>query len=239
MLAHVGFLLALFVVLAIVKQATVTTVFHVSHHVSGSPHIAVFFYSLFFFPGTVVHELAHYFTAILLRVKVGGMHLWPKHQNGTLTLGYVTVHKSDPLRSLLIASAPFFVGIAGTAIVVYFFFRVPVVWPVSLQTLYDAVYPLAFVPLNWLMLYALISVSNAMFPSKADQKEMLLLPFLLAILGVGYFLLRDAVTVPVNVLSVTDQFVMYLVYSLSVVVIFDVLFLLILLVLRFLFEQIF
>src|SRR5438067_125036 len=114
MLPYLAAAIGLIIAIAFVKQATLMTVFHVSHRLSGKPHIGIWFYSLFFFPGTVVHELAHYLTAILLGVHASNFTLFPKQNGAYLTLGSVAVAKSDPFRGMLIAAAPFFVGISAT-----------------------------------------------------------------------------------------------------------------------------
>ncbi|WP_217924470.1 hypothetical protein [Miltoncostaea oceani] len=65
-------------------------------------------------PSTIAHELAHAFAAVILRVpfgaQVGGtVELFRprRHADGGITLGQVSVARTDALRSSLISIAPF------------------------------------------------------------------------------------------------------------------------------------
>jgi len=59
-------------------------------------------------PGTVLHELSHYFVCKLLGVQTGEVSLFRPRQaeDGSITLGYVMHAQADPLRSALVAIAP-------------------------------------------------------------------------------------------------------------------------------------
>lgn len=51
-------------------------------------------------PITIMHELAHYVTALFLGGRPSGFSLWPKRENGTWRLGSVTA------RTTLLSAAP-------------------------------------------------------------------------------------------------------------------------------------
>lgn len=59
-------------------------------------------------PGTALHELAHWFMCIILRVPAELPVLFKpqKNEDGSMTLGYVNHAQSDPLRGALVAIAP-------------------------------------------------------------------------------------------------------------------------------------
>jgi len=58
-------------------------------------------------PGTVLHELSHYFLCKLLGVQTGRVSLFrPQQTEDGFTLGYVEHAQSDPIRRVLISVAP-------------------------------------------------------------------------------------------------------------------------------------
>jgi len=65
-----------------------------------------------FFPGTVIHELAHLLAAGLLFVKTGSMEIIPKVMDDEIRLGSVQVAKTDPFRRTIIGVAPVLLGMA-------------------------------------------------------------------------------------------------------------------------------
>src|SRR5689334_22124684 len=61
-----------------------------------------------FFPGTLIHELAHMFMAAMLFVRVGKIELFPQKQGNSIKLGSVAIAHTDPFRRSLIGLAPIF-----------------------------------------------------------------------------------------------------------------------------------
>ena len=73
-------------------------------------------FSLLFFPGVLLHEVSHFLTAKLLRVRTGHFSVVPQlTADGRLRLGYVETEKADLIREALIGAAPLLTG--GAAIV--------------------------------------------------------------------------------------------------------------------------
>lgn len=106
------------------------------------------------FPGTVVHELAHLFTAEILGVHTGKLTLVPESLEGTeIKAGGVAIAQTDPLRRTLIGLAPVYVGIVVLAALSYLLSQ-PSIHP-AIITIY---------------VYLLFAVSNSMFSSKEDMK---------------------------------------------------------------------
>lgn len=131
-------------------------------------------YSLLLFPGTVVHELAHFAAALFLDVRVRKLSLIPTRQpDGPVRLGFVEIDRTETLREALIGLAPL---IAGTAFVL-------LLAPPGLPTLQEN-RPLAEqlgdllgsipnalgAPDFWLLLYLIFSISNGMLPSESDRQ---------------------------------------------------------------------
>jgi len=83
---------------------------HFFYQVTKSQHATITGIAILFFPGTLLHELAHAIMAGLLRVPVGEMEFLPKIHEDKVKLGSVQIGHTDPLRRFMIGAAPFFFG---------------------------------------------------------------------------------------------------------------------------------
>jgi len=153
--------------------------------------VAITIITILNFPGTVIHELSHLFTAEVLGVRTGKLTLVPESIQrdpstslGTeIKAGSVMIAASDPFRRYLIGLAPIVMGLLAITTLSYF-----------LPGLYtDVVYSgtPVFKNLNTLLLfldfYLLVAVSNAMFSSAEDLKGFL--PFIITLgimIGAAY-----------------------------------------------------
>ncbi len=167
------------------------------------------------FPGTVIHELSHLFTAEILGVKTGKMKLEPESIRGdSITSGSVMIAESDPFRRYAIGLAPLAWGIITLTAISYF-----------IPTLYESVF-LSNTPLFentdtiWLFFagYALYAVSNTMFPSPADTHG--IFPFLLTItlLGVMGYAIGLQPSIPGPLLETVARLLTTLAKSLGAVI---------------------
>jgi hypothetical protein len=157
--------------------------------------------SLYFFliaPGVAIHELSHWSFAKLLFVRTGNMALFrpgskPSGQKGKITLGYVEIYRSDPIRQSLIGLAPLPVGILVLLILAVL---LGINQQISNQAASGdlletfAALPGQFIaslskPLNILWLYLVFTVSNGMLPSAPDRKPWLVGFFVPAIIIIG------------------------------------------------------
>jgi hypothetical protein len=142
------------------------------------------FFNYIFFVGTMIHELSHAITAILLGVRVYKISLfWPQSDgSGGYRLGYVEHKKVDPIRTTLIGIAPIF----GCALVTFlvFIWAVPSIdlnTKINLATMLDG---FKFIALNitksqsLVFIYIAVACSLAGDPSDADKKS---LPWIFAI----------------------------------------------------------
>ncbi len=133
-----------------------------------SREVSIGFLSLIFFPGTVIHELAHLFVAEILGVKTSGLTLVPEGLEKTeVRTGSVSIAQSDPIRRAIIGVAPVFVGLGALGLLSYF---LPGLWQ---QTQLDAAAGTVFSNISVYLLiiagYALFAVSNTMFSSPEDM----------------------------------------------------------------------
>lgn len=126
-----------------------------------------------FFPGVLIHELAHFLMASLLFVPTGEIEFVPVIHGNTVKLGSVAIAKTDLLRRFLIGVAPLLFGLA-IMMGIYWFLS-----PVDIS-------------LNWKMLVLLITlfeIGNTMFSSKKDLEGALgvvILTILLLVAGLVF-----------------------------------------------------
>jgi len=178
-------LLLLFIFLDLTRRHIITLVHHLSLLLTGHTRPGIYFYSLIFLPGVLVHELSHLFFALILRVPAGKIEIFPTfdHDAGEVKLGYVQIAKTDFVRRSLIGAAPTIVGIAAIYALATLNFAFllspesPLVYWQLLQT--------HFLPLDWLQfffLYLIFTIASTMFTSRQDRDAWPLLGILLAII---------------------------------------------------------
>jgi hypothetical protein len=85
-----------------------------------SDKVILFFVSLLYFPGTVIHELSHYIAALLLNLHPREMQLFPVITGRSVRLGHVLYekHPDDFIRSILVGIAPFMGGLISLWIII-------------------------------------------------------------------------------------------------------------------------
>ncbi len=117
------------------------------------------------FPGTVVHELSHLFTAEILRVATGKLSLVPENlRGGNIRSGSVMIGASDPFRRYAIGLAPLFWGMIVLTAISYFL-------PGLVASVFSSGIPFFENTDFYLLLlagYAIFAVSNSMFSSPED-----------------------------------------------------------------------
>jgi len=126
--------------------------------------------SLIFLPGTIIHELSHFFAAIVLFLPVKDIQIFPKFEDGQIKLGHVLYVKKDFLRGILVGAAPFFGAL-------FLFFTLS----------FFNLFPNKSLGLNIFLIYLIFTVSSLMFSSKQDLVDIgYLIPFFLFLLIIGY-----------------------------------------------------
>ncbi len=126
--------------------------------------------SFIFLPGTIIHETAHFITALFLILPVKSMSVFPKWDNNEIKLGEVLFVKKDFLRAILVGIAPIFFGIG-----------------ILFSLFYFHIYPANNIGLNILYSYLVFSISANMFSSKQDLKDLLLvIPVIVLLIIIFY-----------------------------------------------------
>jgi len=178
--------------------------------------VAVSAVTLLLFPGTVVHELSHLFTAEILGVKTGKLELAPESiRQEDVRIGSVAIAQTDPLRRSAIGLAPLGSGLLALAALSWW---LPKIWN-DLQPVLQSGKLFSSPPLYVLcvIFYLLFSVSNAMFSSSQDLKGCLPLVIVLVILVTGAYGLGFRFFLTGQVLDITNRILQSLVQSLGLV----------------------
>ena len=77
-----------------------------------SRSISISLITALLYPGTIIHELSHLFTAEILGVRTGKLTLVPESlDTRDIHAGSVEIAHTDPFRRAIIGLAPFFVGL--------------------------------------------------------------------------------------------------------------------------------
>lgn len=131
---------------------------------------ALYITSIIYFPGTVIHEFAHFFAAAGLFLRVDSITLFPEIDEDHVRLGSVRYVRADPLRGFLVGIAPFFAG----TFVLYLIIHSGVLLEGSLL-------------LRGLAFYLLFAISSSMFSSKKDLADLIfVIPVILVVTGAIY-----------------------------------------------------
>lgn len=159
------FLILLLFALYFISRQTTNQIFHALRLFIKNEKSIFAIISFIFFPGTIIHEMAHFFMAIILMLKVRGITIFPTWEDGYIKLGSVVYEKGDYVRGVLVGIAPIIVGLL--------FF-----WWISAIN----VFPSNNTGLTILLGYLIFVISSTMFSSKQDLVDLIfLIPF--AVLG--------------------------------------------------------
>lgn len=176
-----------------------------------SPSLAVGFVSIILYPGTVIHELSHLFTAEILGVRTGKLILTPKvTDNKSIQSGSVAISQTNPFKRALIGMSPLLSGLLGT-ITLSYFLSLPLSW-------YSYVF----------LFYLLFAIVNTLFPSPTDLKGLWGVATITTLLFVSLFALGIRITITGNISLFMRQLGSALVWSLGSIIIIDIIAILVL-----------
>jgi len=165
----VAFFIELFILFLLSNTLTrLLTIFF--HRITHSKKVTIYLLAVLFFPGTLIHELSHYFMAHILFVPAYHIEFFPKLEGHTVKLGSVTIEKSDFFRRLLIGMAPFFFGTSILLGIIYL--------AISYELINN---PFIFLGIGYLV----FEIGNTMFSSKKDLEgavELLIILLIIIIL---------------------------------------------------------
>lgn len=134
---------------------------------------------IIFLPGTFLHEISHFLTALFLFVPVGRINLMPEIQDSGVKLGSVEIAKTDFVRGSAIGLSPLIIGLSIIFFLISYFIH-------------------NNSNINWWMLlvfvYTIFQITNTMFSSKSDLRAVLELVVFLLLLVI--FLLIFKINAP-------------------------------------------
>lgn len=195
MLTPVVITFTLLAVIFYVSKFLTAYIFLIFVRFTGSQHFSMVALTALLFPGTIVHELAHLFTAEILRVPTGKLSLEPQipHDLSTgknyssVVFGNVEIARTDPVRRYIIGLAPVFCGIILLSSIANFF--IPLLESHYAQLLTGSALNVQDLLLTASMIYLFFSISNSMFSSPSDLKGFGAFLAVIILLGLGaYFL---------------------------------------------------
>jgi hypothetical protein len=144
------------------------------YQLTRSKNVTIYVIAFLFFPGTVIHELAHFLMAGMLLVPVGHMEFWPKIEGDHVKLGSVSVAQTDIFRRFLIGSAPFLFG--TTLLLGMLFFAA------QNQLFSNTLYTI-------ILGYVAFEIGNTMFSSRKDMEGALELLGVVAFFVLSFYFL--------------------------------------------------
>lgn len=200
------------IILYIISRNLTQRVFELCLLVFRARSVAVTIITILNFPGTVVHELSHLFTAEILGVHTGRLTLTPESiQRDEIKAGSVMIAKTDPFRRYAIGLAPVFIGLLSITALSYV---LPGLWHTVIQSSvpwYSNINTLLLV----LNAYGLLAISNSMFSSPEDLKGFLPFVGALAIMVAAAFFAGIRVGLTGPALTLVTQILDALVKSLG------------------------
>lgn len=161
-------------VLYILSIIFIKKLFIVLYRLAKSRERASLFLGLIFLPGTFIHEISHFITALFLLVPVGQLNLMPEIQEDGIKLGSVGIGKTDFIRGSLIGLAPILTG-GGI-----------IFWAISYYL------SSGHIDSPWyigILIYLIFEITHTMFSSKKDLNAVLeLVVFIAIVVGALVFL---------------------------------------------------
>lgn len=153
-----------------ISRESINEIFYYLRKFFRSDSIIYSLVSIFFLPGTIVHELSHFFMAMILFLNVREIHIFPKWEGNHIKLGRVIYEKKDFLRGIMVGIAPIITGF------IFLF---------SVSTL--KIFPSQNLLLNILIIYSILVITSTMFSSKQDLVDIVfILPVFLIVGAVIY-----------------------------------------------------
>lgn len=146
------------IILYVLSRIFIQKLFTFLYRLTRNDKKATVLLGLIFLPGTFVHEISHFITALFLLVPVGELNLIPEVMEGGVKLGSVGIGKTDFIRGSLIGLAPV---ISGAAIIF---------WTISFSISHN------YLTNRWAvvaLIYMIFQITHTMFSSKQDLRAVL------------------------------------------------------------------
>jgi len=204
------------IILYFLGNAFIQSIYKIILILFRSRSIAMTIVTLFLFPGTVIHELSHLFTAEIVGVHTGKLTLAPDvlHEQ-KMSAGSVMIAQTDPFRRTLIGLSPLFTGLSALWVIAWL---LPSSNEQTLLSFEQAtLFSSSSFYLSLLLYYLLFAVSTSMFSSKEDMKGVLPVLGVLLLISLSFYFTGIFAFIPLSVSLAFTTILQTLVNSLGLV----------------------
>ena len=139
-----------------------------------SQKITIYIVAFLFFPGVLIHEIAHWLMAQLLFVPTGKVEFLPVLRGSELKLGSVAIAQTDPIRRALIGVAPFLLGTVILLVTLFSYANLDLI-PQSIKL--------------YVVGYMVFEIGNTMFSSRKDLEGTIELLIAVAIICLALYVI--------------------------------------------------
>ena len=221
-------IIAELLLLSFVSKRYIQLVFLVLLRIVRSRTVAVTIMTIILFPGTVLHELSHLFTAEILGVHTGKLTLVPESiEEDNIQSGSVAIAHSDPFRRTAIGIAPFTNGLIVLTALSWWFTKV-----------IDGTWLILNIQLTLgIIFYLILTVTNTMFTSKEDMVGVVPVFLTLSILLATGYIAGIRIVLPLSVTNTIQSVLLASVQNIGIVLGINILGLIIFSLLLFLFKK--
>lgn len=214
--AIIGIAVAEFVGLYLLSRRLTRQTYGVLFLITRSRPVAVTLITILLFPGTVIHELSHLFSAEILGVRTGGISFVPESiDEQDIHAGTVMVAETDPFRRAAIGMAPMATGLVALAFMAWWLISLTGGIPFGQGALVGSD------RLPWivaLVLYLIFCISNSMFSSPEDMKGVPPVIIVVSILlGAMLYAVQSYVHIPETTVAFVTDWALLFVQSLGLV----------------------
>jgi hypothetical protein len=169
------FLIVQIILIFFLSRLSTNQIFYFLRRFIKNEKIIFSFVSIFYLPGTALHEIAHFFAVTILFLKVKEVKIFPEFKKDYIKLGSVLYEKKDFVRGFLVGISPFFAAL-------FFFYFISVF----------KLFPSSNFLQNFFFAYIIFVVSSTMFSSKQDLVDFVfIIPFIILVVGVLYIFQID------------------------------------------------
>ena len=157
------------VILSFISNKLFNRIYLFLHRFFKKDSTVVLVVSFVFLPGTFIHELCHAMAVTFLGSRVTAFSIWPRIEGDSIKMGYAEVEVLDMFRNSLIGVAPLVIGTGILYLLASSFQNVDLIFKI-------------------IYLYLIFQISNSMFLSPADVKEVRVLLFLTLFILITVFI---------------------------------------------------
>jgi hypothetical protein len=194
-------------ILGILSARLTQLSFMVLMRLAHSRTVAITILTIILFPGTVIHELSHLFTAEILGVHTGKLTLAPESiEQDEIQSGSVQVASSDPFRRTLIGIAPTITGVVSLSVLSWYLSRIDIS-----TTIYQLL-------LGAGLLYLILTIASTMFTSKEDVNGVLPVAITLGLLFVALYISGVRIVLPIHIQTAITTIIQTLAQYLAIAV---------------------